>query len=569
MENSGDLVEQSSGQEQEVLGKLKSVIVQTLGGVGDDEGNNLTGSSTRVRIKRIGQKDLDILIDLGMYQGGNEEKVIQSNKELPVNPNKIDAVILTHAHLDHIGRIPMLVNNLQSIFKGPIYATKVTSMLTLISLQDSAKIMKENLETTESRASRLKSFLNTQLGELNSFLSAQNNRSTRNRSNYSKIKEIRQKFTKEELEQKIEEIRDLLKEYGVEKNSDIANVYRGKLDNAKDKLLYNEEDVLKAYSLIKQTEFYQKVEILPGVKLMFFNAGHIMGAGQVFLEIDKGNGQTFNMGFSGDVGRFFDETYIGKPDVPDKNFDFYQIESTYGNREHSDKQMEDQKMIDEINKIKKRGGKILIPCFMIQRIQDISIKLLELMDKGKIPKMQIYYDGLYTEKINNIYRLSDNPNYKNLGNNLLVPINNDEVPNEFVKTKKTCIMLAPSGMMHGGSIQKYIKPILADKKNSLFFVGYQAEGTNGRKILDGLRSFDLPGVGYVDIKSEIQVFRSFSGHGDKNDLRYLMLELGLKRNSKVLVNHGDQVAQEKLVETLKGDGFDVQGANVGDIYKLY
>lgn len=569
MENSGDLVEQSSWQEQEVLWKLKSVIVQTLWWVWDDEWNNLTWSSTRVRIKRIWQKDLDILIDLGMYQWWNEEKVIQSNKELPVNPNKIDAVILTHAHLDHIWRIPMLVNNLQSIFKWPIYATKVTSMLTLISLQDSAKIMKENLETTESRASRLKSFLNTQLWELNSFLSAQNNRSTRNRSNYSKIKEIRQKFTKEELEQKIEEIRDLLKEYWVEKNSDIANVYRWKLDNAKDKLLYNEEDVLKAYSLIKQTEFYQKVEILPWVKLMFFNAWHIMWAWQVFLEIDKWNWQTFNMWFSWDVWRFFDETYIWKPDVPDKNFDFYQIESTYWNREHSDKQMEDQKMIDEINKIKKRWWKILIPCFMIQRIQDISIKLLELMDKWKIPKMQIYYDWLYTEKINNIYRLSDNPNYKNLWNNLLVPINNDEVPNEFVKTKKTCIMLAPSGMMHWGSIQKYIKPILADKKNSLFFVWYQAEWTNWRKILDWLRSFDLPWVWYVDIKSEIQVFRSFSWHGDKNDLRYLMLELWLKRNSKVLVNHGDQVAQEKLVETLKWDWFDVQWANVWDIYKLY
>lgn len=533
---------------------LESVTMTPLWWVWDwNNVVSLTWSSTKIKIKRKWYQPFNLIIDLWMYQWWDEMNNIKLNSELPFNPSKIDAVVVTHAHLDHIWRLPMLIN-WDSPFKWPLYATKVTSLLMLLSLDDSAKIMKENLDSIQDRATKLKKFLSRQLSDLKDLELALNNwKEIKSRSRYSKIKQLKATHTRQSLNNRQEEIRALLWEYWVKNNSDISKIFSEKILNAKNKVLYSEDDVKRLYSHIKQTWFYKREEIAPWVFLTFLKASHILWSSQVILEIDKWNWEMLTMWFSWDIWRFFNPMYLWKPDIPNYDFDTYQIESTYWDRLHTNKQEEEKRMISLINEIYRKKGKIVIPCFMIQRLQDVSVLLIKMMENWDIPKMDIYYDWAYVSDINNVFRFSDNKNYKYLESSVMKHVGNDTKNNKFLKAKWPCILVSPSWMMNWWSIQKYVEPILSDAKNALFIVWYQAQWTLWRKILEKKPGelIDMVWVWSLDIKSRVESFWCFSWHWDKDDLYYLMSELSLKEWWKVIVNHWEKwKSQKALIDTL-------------------
>lgn len=574
---------------EKIVSDLESVTVTALWWIWDWEGRPLTWSCTKVKIARKGSKDnpFELLIDLGAYQWWDEDTVIRLNRELPFNPSNIDAVVLTHAHIDHNWRLPMLVNTEWKKFDWPVYASKVTAMLSLISLEDSANIMQDNLESTQNRASRLRSFLSSQLAELRKLEESLNPPSKKdkkqkkwgkwkrnsnwNQSRYEQIQEIRSTHTKQEIEEKIRQIKSLLEDYQVEDNSDIARVFAWRLQRAKDKVLFSHDDVYEIYSRMVQTSMYNRVEISPWVHLRFFKAAHILGSTQAVLEIDKWDGTTLNLWFSWDVGRFFDPLYLGTPDIPEVPFDYYQIESTYGDREHNSREKEHKEISEKVNQVYKRWWKIVIPSFMTQRIQDVAVYLLKMMENGEIPKMPIYYDWWYVDKINNIYRFSEIEDYKKLWSNQLKPVQKDEAsPNRFLKHNWPCILLSPSGMMHWWSIQKYIKNVLSDSKNALFFVGFQAKGTPWRDILNWQKRIEVPWIWYVDIEAQIEAFGGFSWHWDQLDLGFLASEIWTRSNHKIWVNHWDSwSSQDELVRVLQDNGLNAEPMEVGKTQKIY
>ncbi len=556
-----------------LVNTLKSVTVKPFGGVGDWDKVSLTGSCTRVRIAREWSKPIYILIDFWIHQWWDESTSIEMNSRLDFNPKKIDWVILTHAHLDHIGRLPMLVWDDSRSFDWSIFANNVTAALTRISLEDSAKIMEENYNAAQSRITRLRSMLNRQLSELRDLELALDNwfKKKVKKSRIKKISEIRSSSSKSQIEERISEIKTLLEEYWINENSDIADVFSWKLKNLEAKVLYSIEDVYKIYSKIVKTPMYKRKEIFPWVYLRFFDAAHIIGSCQVVLEIDKWDWTTFNMWFSWDVWRFFDPWFLWQPDVPNIPLNYYQIESTYWNRLHSNKKEDRDKLVSKINNLRARWWKVVIPCFMIQRLQDLAMVLIEMMESWEIPKMPIYYDWAYIDRINDIFLNSDNENYKNLASKYLVPVQESETDsNKFLSANWPCILLSPSWMMHWWSVTKYVKPVLSDPNNALFFVWYQAEWTTWRKILEWLKSFDLPWVWYVDIKSQIESFWSFSWHWDQDDLVFLMSELWLRTQSNVFVNHWDKgSSQDALIEALSQNWINSKPFELWKTYKVY
>ncbi len=567
-------VTQIQKNKQKIIHTLKSVTLTPIGGVWNWQETSLTWSCTKLKITRNWNQPINILIDFGMHQWWEEERTIELNKEIPFNPSKIDATILTHAHVDHIWKIPMLVNQEWKEFFWPLYATKVTSLLSFLILEDSAKIMEEEYNSTNERASKLKKTLRNQLTKLKELQEILDNSfHKKSNSRQNKLKKVKNEYwnDRNKMKKKLEEIKPILDSHWVESAGDIANIMESEIKKAEDKVLFSKNDVNKVLSHLVQTSLYERKEIFPGVYLRFFEAAHIMWSWQVILEIDKWDWSMFTMWFSWDVGRFFQPWYLWKPDIPDVPFDFYQIESTYWDRLHKPREAEHQIMWEKINQIYQRGWKIVIPCFMVQRLQDVAVFLIKMMEEWQIPKMNIYYDGAYVENINNIFRFSNNENYKKLWNKILKPVEDSNKSNKFIKSKKACILLSPSGMMNWGSIQKYIKPILSKSKNALFFVWYQAKWTHGRKIQEWTKKIKIKELWDVQINSQVESFGSFSAHWDKDDLMYLISELDMKKDSNVLVNHWEKWHwQDELVKSLQKANFESSTASkIWQTYKIY
>ncbi|UFX82569.1 MBL fold metallo-hydrolase [Candidatus Absconditicoccus praedator] len=574
-----DQTRKGNGFSERLINELTGITLTHLGGVGDDD-VSLTGSCTRVRIKRKGEEDTNILIDLGSFVGGpNSHETQKRNKSFPFSPSDIDAVVVTHGHLDHIGKIPMLVNQEGQPFRGTIYATDVTSTLMRISLNDSVEIMEDEFSFQQDRADKLKKHLRSQLKELKVYERALNpaRKSAKKNGIDRKAQEIRQTLTNtNEIKEKIEQIRAMLSDYGIEREADIEKIFAGRVEKAREKKLFDYADVEKALSLLRKTEFYETKEIAKGVYLTFFKAAHILGSAQVLLQIDKGDGSTYNMGFSGDVGRFFDPNELGVPDVIDKPLDFFQVESTYGDRIHKDKEKEISEMTNEINKITKRGGKILIPSFMIQRSQDMLSLLVKLKRYGKIPSnIQVYFDSENVEHLNNVYSVNNPEGYFDLKDPKIEKVSNHTKENEFLSCSGPAIMVCPSGMMSGGSVMKYLEYIINNPKHALFFVGFQAEGTLGRRIQEeDIVNIEIPRIGTVSKRCTIKSFSSFSSHGDVDDIMYLLNGMGFRPNGEVMVNHGESGgSQKQLVDTInksfKDNGPTASPAIIGETKKLY
>lgn len=428
------------------------------------------------------------LIDCGLFRG-NELISRLNYTPFSFRPEEIDFVILTHAHIDHSGRIPQLY---KEGFEGNVYCTKPTMELCSIMLPDSGQIQEEDAEEENQR--RLRS------GE--PFIEP----------------------------------------------------------------LYSIEDALDSLLLFRAVPYQYKVHIDENISFRFQDAGHVLGSSSIELWIREG-GKECKWLFSGDIGRK-NKPFLRNPQRI-KEADYVVIESTYGARKHRPYRKEVKKFFSIIDKTLKRGGDVIIPAFALQRSQDIIYELGQYYNlqvkplKGKdkrLKKLRFYLDSPLAIAATKIYR-NNTQDFarKNLkimekSNQLLdfQPLRltrTSKASKRISRSKRRKIIISASGMCDGGRIQYHLRDNLWNEKSSIIFVGYQAEGTLGRKIVSGEKSLDIMEE-MIDIKAEIYHLDGFSSHADQDELLWWLK--GLKEKpKKVFIVHGEKQESEVFAKCIK------------------
>ena len=339
-------------------------------------------------------------------------------------------------------------------------------------------------------------------------------------------------------------------------------------------VLYSEQDAERCLRQFVTISYDRPMLIADGVSLTFVDAGHILGSAQVLLEItDQADGTKKRFLFSGDVGRGGSE--VLRDPVVVQDVDFLLMESTYGGREHEAPPGVGDHFGEVIRDAVKRGGKILIPAFAVERTQAILYVLHDLFTRGEIPGLPVFVDSPLAVSATEIYRLHpdsfneavyeqlfqrENPfGFENL--TLIRSVNASMALNDL---KGPAIIIAASGMCEAGRILHHLKHNLSDGKTTVLFVGYCAENTLGRRIRDGEPEVSILG-GRFKVRARIEAVDSFSGHADHSELLdYFDRTTGPKK--RVWLVHGDHEPAHALREALaeKHHGGTVEIAVLGE-----
>ncbi len=442
-----------------------------------------------------------VLLDCGMFHGPEELKQ-RNYGDFPFNPAEIDAVILTHAHIDHSGLLPKLVKH---GFTGPIYATSVTSDLCSIMLADSGYIQESEVERKNRKRSRRGQELLTPI--------------------------------------------------------------------------YTVDDAYEAMKQFKRMVYDEEVEILPSLRVRFRDAGHILGAAIVELWADEGD-KTTKIVFSGDLGN------LDQPIVQDPTFiteaDILVIESTYGTRTHENREGRLERLAEVVNATVERGGNLLIPAFALGRTQDLLYSLRVLQDEGKIPVQNIYIDSPLATKATEVFqkhaRVFDYETRSMIAEGrspFEAPhVHYTETVQESMRLNSVSgglVIISASGMADAGRIKHHLKHNLWRPQATVLLVGYQAEGTLGRRLQDGAREVRIHGDS-VKVAAKIETITGFSAHADQGALLNWLRRF--RHIGKVFVTHGEKASCHGFAEVIRDElkvpvvvpkldeSFDFEGAKV-------
>lgn len=432
----------------------------------------VTGSK---HILRVNGKTF--LLDCGMFQGRRKESD-EANRFFPLKVDEIDALILSHAHIDHAGLIPLLV---KKGFTGPIYCTHATRDLCSIMLQDSARIQTHDAEHLSKKVGKA-------------------------------------------LEP-----------------------------------LYTEEDARTAIMQFRSVGYEQKIPLAPGVFMTFHDAGHILGSALEEWEIDdKETGEHVRFCFTGDLGR--KHLPILREPTQLKDIDILITESTYGNRFHDELADVEEKLTQVINDTVNRGWKIFIPAFAVERTQEILYVLRLLMHQGKIMKLPIYVDSPLASGATDIFKIHPECFDKEIldaGEEGLFPFlegegvrftRSVEESKGLDRINYPAIIIAASGMVEYGRIVHHVSNNIEDEKNLLLVIGYMAENTLGRKLLEGAKEVTIFDE-VKQVKMQIAIFNAFSGHADRKGLLEFAEHCGNPK--QIFLVHGEKEAMDALTSGMK------------------
>ncbi len=415
---------------------------------------------------------INILVDCGMFQGQVEER---NHNDFGFDPADVDFLLLTHGHLDHVGRTPKLV---KEGFKGTIVTHKSTMDLAEVVMLDSAHLMKEGYKTRFRKAQRV-----------------------------GKEKEVKE-------------------------------------------ALYTESDVRAVFHRPMIFASYNKqIDLGNGIFVNFKNAGHILDSAIIEVIFEE-NGLKKTVVFSGDLGND-DDLVMPSPDSIEEA-DVLFIESTYGDRNHKGVKESDLELQHVIQETFKNDGNVLIPSFAIERTQEILCLLKQMYDRGELPVCQIFLDSPMAIRATEIYKryheeLSECCN-KFLERDGTIfdfpylhytPRVQDSMKINLEDSR--CIIIAGAGMCNGGRILQHFKHRLWNEKNALVFVGYQVQGTLGRKIVDGATKIKVYGEEVI-VKANVHTINGFSAHADQNGLIEWMSKF--KKLDKIFLIHGERDKQE-------------------------
>ncbi len=425
-----------------------------------------------------------VLLDCGLFQGKRRESA-EKNRTFTFDPKSIDAMILTHAHMDHTGRVPLLY---KQGYTGPIYSTYATKDLAEVMLQDSAYIQEKDEEYMRKH---------------------------------------------------------------------------GKADEATSGALYTQQDAAECMSLFVGKNYNESFDLFPGLRCTYYEAGHILGAVMVYLEIDENvlegkpsNGSVIRFGFSGDLGR--STLPIIRDPAVFPQVDYLICESTYGDRVHDGIDTAIHRLQEIITETAARGGKVLIPAFSLERTQEIVYDLHLLWDRKEIPALPIIIDSPLASKVTEVFMKHPECFDQKMYDEFLGRAHNPfhfslvnytesvEESKELNNARGPMVIMAGSGMCEAGRIRHHLKNELEDPKNSVIAVGFMAAETLGQKLLDpevtAVKIFDQ----MVRKKAQIHYINAYSGHADKNDLdAYISAQKGLK---KLFLVHGEEKGMYALAE---------------------
>lgn len=455
--------------------------------------HEVTGSCTMLTIN-----NKYYLVDCGMEQGRD----VFQNISLPVSASSIEAVFITHAHIDHSGMLPKLYKD---GFNGIIYATDVTCDLCNIMLRDSAHIQESEAEWRSKKSERAG-------GEI------------------------------------IEPV-------------------------------YNMNDALGAISLFRRCNYGEVIRVDEGISLRFTDIGHLLGSACIELWLTEG-GVTKKIVFSGDVGNT-GQRIIRDPQKVEET-DYLVIESTYGNRLHEgDRKDTVSELAGYIQKAFDRGGNIVIPSFAVGRTQEMLYAIREIKEKGLVTghnNFPVYVDSPLASEAISIF-IQCNPvcfdeETTELINNGINPIWFDGLTiTESLEESKLInfdatpkVIISASGMCEAGRIRHHLKHNLWKPNNIILFVGYQAGGSLGRRLLDGVASIKLFGE-EITVNAEIASLQGTSGHADRNGL-VAWLEGFKKKPELVFVNHGEARSCEDFKILLENLGYNAVAPYSGTEYSL-
>jgi metallo-beta-lactamase family protein len=322
--------------------------------------------------------------------------------------------------------------------------------------------------------------------------------------------------------------------------------------------LYTTEDAAKAIKQFVAINYGRPIPVVDGVTVTFVDAGHILGSAQVVLDVTD-NGRKFRYLFSGDVGRGHDEI-LRDPEVV-SDVDYLQVESTYGNREHTLKVNAEEEACRLLNETLKQNGKVIIPAFSVGRTQQIVYVLHQLTLAGRMPRVPIFVDSPLSVNATEIHRLHpecfNDEIYKFLrekanpfGMENLTYIREVAHSRKLNELKEPAIIISASGMAEAGRVRHHLKNNIGEAKNLVLFIGYCAEHTLGAQILAGANPVNIFGEPY-QVRAKIASIDAYSGHADKHELRkYVTAIQGDIK--KINVIHGEEAQALAFAETLRG-----------------
>ena len=431
-----------------------------------------------------------ILLDCGQFQGGKAEDAL-NYEPFPFDPAGIECVVLSHAHIDHCGRLPLLAKR---GFTGKIYCTDATADLLGIMLKDSAYIHEKEAEWKNRKAERAgRSFVEP---------------------------------------------------------------------------LYTEADAEDALKLVTPVLYDQLIEINHDMRIVFNDAGHILGSAITELWVKEG-GREAKIVFSGDLGMtgrpiLRDPTYI-------KKADYVIMETTYGNRNHPANSSNVKELIDIVIKTVKRGGNVVIPSFAVGRTQELIYEFNRFYEDNReydddLDNVVVYVDSPMATTATEVFRRNsqvfddetreyilrgDNPlDFKNLK---FTRSTDESRALNFIKEPK--VIISASGMCEAGRIRHHLKHNLWDARNSIVFVGYQAQGTLGRTLTDGAKKVTLFGE-EIQVNAEIHSLEGFSGHADQDGLLTWISSFRQQPKQTFLV-HGEDDSKKDFAKLVKDKlGYD-------------
>lgn len=436
----------------------------------------VTGSCHRLH---VGGRD--IVLDCGLFQGRRAETE-KKNRSLPRWAIEADAVVLSHAHIDHSGNLPGLV---KSGYRGNIYTTPATRDLASVMLRDSAMIQAQ----------------------------------------------------------------------------DAAYLNRKRRKNGEDPVepLYNVEDAQQAVSQMISVPLHRPMPIAPGVTMTLWNAGHVLGSALVALDVEE-RGRKLRVLYTGDLGRA-ELPLLRDPEVVD-GVNVLMMESTYGDRHHGDISKMDEALGDIVRRTIGRGGRVYIPSFALERAQEVLFALERLHDAGAIPRVPVYIDSPLAIAITEIYKLHPEGLQADVRARILGRddpfsppglhyVSDIEASKSLQHRPEPCIVIAGSGMCEGGRILHHFRTGLGDSKNSVVIVGFMAQHTLGRRLLERRKSVKVFGV-EREVWAEVHSIDGLSAHADQEDLVGFVRATAREGHLQQLVLvHGEDEPRSTLCGLLK------------------
>ncbi len=438
------------------------------------------------------------LFDCGLYQGHREE-ADRINRTFRFDPAGLSGVVVSHAHLDHIGNLPTLN---AGGFSGPIHGTAATQDLAEIMLADSASLMERDVEyvNRHARANRLAR-----------------------------------------------------------------------------RPLYTMADVDHVLGRLERHGYHEPWTLAPGVRVEYFDAGHILGSALTVLEFER-DGKKFRLGMSGDLGR--PKRPILRDPETHPGVDALVMESTYGNRLHTDGPGTERQLAEVVTRTIERGGRVLVPAFAVGRTQELVATFHDLCGRGLVPDVPIFVDSPMASKVTGVFRAHpecfDAETYAKFtggdgapfGFSRLRFVGSPDESRALNERRDPLIVISASGMCEGGRILHHLLHGLGDGKNTILMVGFQAEGTLGRRLRDGAETVSIFGEP-VRRRAEVVALDGFSAHADQNELVSWVKRLD-PAPKRIFLVHGELDAAGALSERLQLEvGAEVSIPSLGEEFDLW